>query len=68
MGGRWAGRRDEKEGVAEEWEEGGRGSNFILVVFVTAKCNFSPEYEPHPAVTVRTNTSMCKKVPYRPNI
>ena len=67
MGGRLLGKRDEKKkSGAEKWEVGGRGSRYVIVV--TAKCNFSPEYEPHPAVTVWTNTSKCKKVPYRPKI
>ena len=44
MGRRWVGKRDEKkEGGAERWEEGGRGSSFVLVGFVMAKCYFSLE-------------------------
>ena len=52
--------RDGKnEGAAGGWEEGGGVVDLFLC---TAKCIFSPEYDLHPVVTLRTYTSMCKKV------
>jgi len=37
--GQGDGKREEG-GQAEGWEEGGRGSRFVLVGFVSAKCIF----------------------------